>query len=463
MAIINRNSSGEELVRLSHVSKTYGRGERATEALQDINLTIKTGEFVTLLGPSGCGKSTILRIVAGLIPASGGDVLYRGQPLQGVNPHTTIVFQAFALFPWLTVQENVEVALKPLGIAPLERTKRALALLDRVGLDGFETAYPRELSGGMRQKVGFARAMAVEPELLCLDEPFSALDVLSAESLRAELMELWTSGAIPTKAILMVSHNIEEAVFMADRLVVMEKGPGHIISDIPVTLPHPRHRKDRAFLNLVDQVYGLIAGKTKTEAEELGSMPGEPGHTRPLPHAPISAISGLLERVNDEMHDRTDLYRLADDLQEPLDDLLPSVEAAEMLGFATVESGDLSLTPLGQTFAEASIQARKEIFAARIRRVPIIRWILKMIHASPDHRLNWDVYQAALALEFPPEEAERQMETAVNWGRYAELFYFDDDEDVLFIEKEPVPVTNGVAVAEEHPHEPAETVEHREP
>src|SRR5262245_1214759 len=228
MAIITKNGN-EELVRLSHVFKTYGRGARATEALQDVNLTIRSGEFVVLLGPSGCGKSTILRLIAGLIPPTEGEVLYRGKPLRGVNPHTAIVFQAFALFPWLTVQENVEVVLKPLGYSPLASTKRALSLLDRVGLDGFETAYPRELSGGMRQKVGFARAMAVEPELLCLDEPFSTLDVLSAESLRGELMELWTTGAIPTKAILMVSHNIEEALLMADRVVIMDKGPGHII------------------------------------------------------------------------------------------------------------------------------------------------------------------------------------------------------------------------------------------
>jgi NitT/TauT family transport system ATP-binding protein len=281
--------------------------------------------------------------------------------------------------------------------------------------------------------------MAVEPELLCLDEPFSTLDVLSAESLRNELMELWTSGAIPTKAILMVSHNIEEAVLMADRLIVMDKGPGHIVSEVEISIPHPRRRKDRAFLQKVDQVYALIAGKTQTEAEELGSAPGEPGKTRALPHAQIGAISGLMERVNDELWDRIDLYRLADNLQEPLDDLLPTIEASEMLGFATVESGDLSLTPLGQTFAEARIQARKEIFAARTRRVPMIRWILNMLNAAEDKRLHWNVFETALALEFQPDEAERQLETAVNWGRYAELFFFDDDEDVLFIEHEPAP------------------------
>ena len=419
--------TNEELVRLTHIDKIYGSGDRATEALHDINLSIKTGELVALLGPSGCGKSTILRIIAGLVQPTRGEMLYRDKPLQGVNPHTAIVFQSYALFPWLTVQENVEVTLKPLGLSPLERTKRALNLLDKVGLDGFETAYPRELSGGMRQKVGVARAMSVEPELLCLDEPFSTLDVLSAENLRGELMDLWSTGALPTKSILMVSHNIEEALLMADRLIILDKSPGHVLAEVAVKLPQPRRRKDRPFLQLVDQVYALIAGKTQTEAEELGSAPGEPGKTRPLPHAPLSAISGLLERVNEEVADRIDLYRLADELDEPLDDMLPSVEASEMLGFAKVEAGDLTLTPLGQTFAEASIQAQKEIFAARIRRVPMIRWIRSMLSANRDRALHWNVFQTALALEFSPDEVERQLDTAVNWGRYAELFFFEDD------------------------------------
>src|SRR5713101_2994024 len=215
----------------------YGTGTHRFVALQDVNLRLHEGEFVALLGPSGCGKSTLLRIITGLQQPTEGQDLYRGQSVQGVNPHTTIVFQTFALFPWLTVQQNVEVALKAHGVVPEQREHRAIDLLDKVGLDGFETAFPRELSGGMRQKVGFARALAVEPELLCLDEPFSALDVLSAESLRGELMELWQSGAIQTEAILMVSHNIEEAVSMADRLVVMDKGPGHIVQQIPVILP----------------------------------------------------------------------------------------------------------------------------------------------------------------------------------------------------------------------------------
>ncbi|MFN3763161.1 MAG: ABC transporter ATP-binding protein, partial [Anaerolineae bacterium] len=198
-------STNGYLLEVRHVQQIYRSGSRQFIALQDVNLAVRDGEFLCLLGPSGCGKSTLLRIITGLQRPTEGVVLYRGQPLRGVNPHATIVFQTFALFPWLTVIENVEVALKARGLPPKLRAARALDLLDRVGLDGFEIAYPRELSGGMRQKVGFARAMAVEPELLCLDEPFSALDVLSAEALRGELLELWTEGKIPTRAILMVT------------------------------------------------------------------------------------------------------------------------------------------------------------------------------------------------------------------------------------------------------------------
>jgi NitT/TauT family transport system ATP-binding protein len=440
MAITHKQAGGggEVLVQFAQVSKTYGHGERATEAVAGINLTIRAGEWVAVLGPSGCGKSTLLRMIAGLIPPSEGEVRYRGVPLAGVNPHATIVFQQFALFPWLTVQENVEVALKPLSLKPIERTKRALLLLDRIGLDGFEAAYPRELSGGMRQKVGLARALAVQPEVLCLDEPFSALDVLSAENLRNELIELWTTGALPSKAILMVTHNIEEAILLADRVLVMDKDPGRVIGEITISLARPRRRKDKAFLQLVDQTYGLLVGKTKTEAEELGSAPGEPGSTRSLPRATINNLLGLLERVSNEGVTRIDVYRLAEELGEPFDEILPVIEAAEMLGFARVDSGDLSLTTLGQTFADARIQARKEIFAARIKRVPLVRWIKKMIDAEPGKRLSWYVVQTALEGTFTPDEAERQIDTAVDWSRYAELFSYDGDDNTLFIEQEPI-------------------------
>ncbi|HEX9114964.1 MAG TPA: nitrate/sulfonate/bicarbonate ABC transporter ATP-binding protein [Anaerolineae bacterium] len=437
------DGGGTPLVQVQQVTQQYGAGEKRFVAVQDVNLTIKEGEFVALLGPSGCGKSTLLRIITGLQQASSGQVLYRGQPLRGVNPQATIVFQTFALFPWLTVEQNVVVALKARGMPEAERRPRALDLLDRVGLDGFESAYPRELSGGMRQKVGFARAMAVEPELLCLDEPFSALDVLSAEALRGELLELWTSGSIPTKAILMVTHNIEEAVFMADRIVVMDKEPGHVVAFLTVGLPHPRQRKDPAFLSVIDRVYGTLAGQTRPEKEELGSAPGEPGRTRALPDININDLAGLLERLDDMPGNRTDIYRLAQELNVDSDHLLSLTDAAELLGFATIAQGDIALTSLGETFAEARILARKEIFATRIRRLPVFRWLLSMLNASNRHQLEGGVVQSALGLEFPAEEARTQFDIFVDWGRYAEILGYDDGDDVLYLEESALPAARG--------------------
>ncbi len=422
------------MVELKHVSMMYTNGRKEFIAIQDINLALDEGEFVALLGPSGSGKSTLLRIMIGLQAPTEGQVLYRSQPLKGVNPHAAIVFQTFALFPWLTVQENVEVALKARDVPPKLRTSRAIDLLDRVGLDGFETASPRELSGGMRQTVGFARAMAVEPELLCLDEPFSALDVLSAESLRGELLELWLNGKSPTHAILMVSPNIEEAVFMADRLVIMDKDPGRLIANLKIDLPHPRQRKSQAFIDLVDRVYGLLAGQTQPESIELGTAPGELGRTRGLPDITINDLAGLLEHLDEEPNNRGDLYRIAEHLHLDSDYLLRLTEAGELLGFVTVAQGDISLTPLGEAFAEGSILARKEIFASRIRRLPLFRWMLAMLSAADRHRLKRGVIQTALERDFPPEEAEEQLETATNWGRYTELLAYDDDDDVFYLE-----------------------------
>lgn len=427
------------LVELKNVNQVYGSGERRFTAVKNVNLTIREGEFVALLGPSGCGKSTLLRLITGLQQPAEGLVLYRGERLTGVNPKSTIVFQTFALFPWLSVYENVELALSARNVPEKERKARALDLIDRVGLDGFETAYPRELSGGMRQKVGFARAMAVEPELLCLDEPFSALDPLSAESLRGELMELWTTGAIPTKAILMVSHNIEEAVFMADRVVLMDKDPGRIVTTLQVPLTQPRDRKLLQFQVMVDQVYSILAGQTQPESIELGSAPGEPGVTRGLPHIHINDLTGLMEQLDELPDNRIDVYRLVDLLGIDSDYLLTLTEAAELLGFATIDKGDIMLTSLGETFAEARIQARKEIFATRVRRVPIFRWLLTLLRTSEKQRLKWEMVKAALSLEFPPDETERQLDTIIEWGRYAEELVYDDDDEMLYLEVEPVP------------------------
>lgn len=424
------------LVQLVNVEQRYSSGRRTFTAVENVNFTMAEGEFVALLGPSGCGKSTLLRIITGLQKPSSGRVLYRGQPLTGVNPHATIVFQTFALFPWFSVLENVEIALKARGLPPAVRLPRAMELIDRVGLDGFESAYPRELSGGMRQKVGFARAMAVEPELLCLDEPFSALDVLSAESLRSDLIELWLEGKIPTKAILMVTHNIEEAIMLADRIIVMDKGPGRIVADLAVGLPYPRQRNTSAFTALVDRVYALLAGQTQAEHIELGSAPGEPGATRPLPQVSINNLTGLLEHLSEQEKGHADIYRLPERLGVDSDELLRLIEAAELLGFVHVSQGDVALTPLGDTFADASILARKNIFAVRIRRLPIFKWLITLLRASEGRSLGWDVVRAALELEFPPDEAERQLDTIVDWGRYAEVLAYDDDKALITLEPE---------------------------
>ena len=418
---------GGVLLTLQNVVKAYNLGAKRFVAVQGVSLEVRVGEFVCLLGPSGCGKSTLLRIITGLSPVTEGRVLYRGETLAGVNPHATIVFQTFALYPWLTVQENVELALKARGVPPSARSGRALKLLDTVGLDGFESAYPRELSGGMRQKVGFARAMAVEPELLCLDEPFSALDVLSAEALRGELMELWLSRAIPTRAILMVTHNIEEAVLMADRIVVMSKDPGHIVQEIDVGLRQPRKRKDTAFQGIVDKVYAAVAGRTSPEP-----APGPAGRMHQLPAARLNALAGLLEKLGAE-GGRADLFRLSGELVMELDDLLPVVEAGEILGFVVVSEGDLHLTPLGQTYADASILARKEMLSGRVLRLPLIAWIYETLQNDDDRSVAGEFFLDRLRAEFG-DKAQRQLDTAIQWGRHAELFAYGDDTRELYLE-----------------------------
>ncbi len=425
----------ETLLQLEHIYQIYGSGARRFTAIEDVNLSLDAGEFAALLGPSGCGKSTLLRIISGLQEPSQGRVIYRGRQLRGVNPHTSIIFQTFALFPWLSVIENVRLALKVKGLDEPERTHKAEELLDRVGLDGFETAYPRELSGGMRQKVGFARAMAVEPELLCMDEPFSALDVLSAESLRGELLELWTEGKIPTKSILMVSHNIEEAVYLADRVIIMDKEPGRITAEHLVDLPHPRSRKSPQFQKHVDSVYAILAGRTRSEKEEMGAAPGQKGITRLLPSVGLNDLAGLLEHLAESQNNRTDIYRLEDELGISSGQLLQLTEAAELLGFATIAEGDIELTPLGLAYAEAGILARKDIFASRARRLPMMRWLLSMLGAAENRQLKSEVIQTALSLEFPPDEIDQQINTLITWGRYGEMLTYEDGSELITLEQ----------------------------
>jgi NitT/TauT family transport system ATP-binding protein len=246
------------LLELKHVSKSFAHSKGTLQVLEDINFNVEEGEFVAIVGPSGCGKSTLLRIINGVVPLTSGQVLYRGRQVDGINLECALVFQSFALLPWLTVKANVELALEAQGQPPEEREKRSSVYIDKVGLDGFEEAYPRELSGGMKQRVGFARALAVEPKVLMMDEPFSALDALTAITLREELLDIWQSPDMPVKNIVLVTHIIEEAIELADRIIVLGSRPGRVAADLRVELPRPRDRRTEPFNTLTDKVFSLI-------------------------------------------------------------------------------------------------------------------------------------------------------------------------------------------------------------
>ena len=421
----------EVLIRAERVEKYYAQpSENRIQVIAPTDLSIVKGEIVALLGPSGSGKSTLMRMLTGLSTPSAGQVFWHEQPVASTEVNVSIVFQSFALFPWLTVLENVEAVLKARGMGPEERRNRSLKMLDTVGLDGFQAAYPKELSGGMRQRVGFARALVVEPEVLFMDEPFSALDVLTAENLRSELLELWQKKTIPTQSIFIVTHNIEEAVLLADRIIVLGRNPGRIRTDFRVTLPHPRDRKAIAFTQLVDYIYKVLT-QPDTAPPELPQKPGEPKPAvranpyQMLPHARPGGIAGLLEILIDH-NGKDDIYRLADDLSFEIDDLLPIVDAAQLLGFLTVTEGDAAITLRGSQYANSEILHQKEVFRqAAVENVLLLRQIVRAVETKSDGEVSEEFFHDVLDEQFSEEETLRQLETAVSWGRYAELFDFD--------------------------------------
>jgi NitT/TauT family transport system ATP-binding protein len=417
----------EPIVEARQIEKSFGRpGGGEILVIAPTDLAIEPGKIVALLGPSGSGKSTLLRMLAGLTPPSKGEVLWHGAPLDGTHPNVGIVFQSFALFPWLTVIENVESPLVARGMQHAERHRRALRTLAAVGLKGFETAYPKELSGGMKQRVGFARALAVAPEILFMDEPFSALDVLTAENLRGELMELWLEKKIPTRSIFMVTHNIEESVLLADRILVLGRNPARIRADFPVPLPQPRDHHSAEFLLYVDYIYKLMT----VPQFELGPPAPVPAKTpyHALPHARRGAIAGLLELLND--HGKQDLYHVAEDLRMDVGDLLPIVEAAALVGFAVLDHGDVAVTPAGKAFAEADIPARKALFReAALAHVELLKQITTALASKSDHTMPLEFFRDILREHFDEAEAGRQIETALNWGRYGNLITFDSASD----------------------------------
>jgi NitT/TauT family transport system ATP-binding protein len=405
------------------------------QIISPTDIKVMPGKILALLGPSGCGKSTLLRMLTGLSAPSAGEVFYHGRKLTVDPPNVGIVFQSFALFPWLTVLQNVEAPLEARGVSAAERRERAMCIIDSVGLDGFENAYPKELSGGMKQRVGFARALVIEPEVLFMDEPFSALDVLTAETLRGELMELWNERKIPTRAIFIVTHNIEEAVVLANRVVVLASHPARIREDFEITLAQPRSRKSESFESLVDHIYRVLT-QPDLEHEMPAEMKSAPTAPAPspaapapryvrLPHVRAGGIAGLLEILVD--HDgREDLHRVSHQLMLESDDLLPIVDACVMMGFVRVEQGDAEITELGRELAAGDIQKRKQIFReALLANVPILQQIDSALQNKKDGTMLLDFFHDLLDEHFTDDEVLKQLDTVIQWGRYAELFDYD--------------------------------------
>ena len=454
--------TAKTIIEAVAIEKSYPQPDGTRiQVVGQTNLSIEAGKIVALLGPSGCGKSTLLRILTGLSEPSSGSLVWHGKPLEGQMPNVAIVFQSFALFPWLTVLENVEAPLEAQGVPAVERRKRALRTLDTVGLDGFETAYPKELSGGMKQRVGFARALVVEPEVLFMDEPFSALDVLTAENLRGELMELWLNKKMPTSAIFIVTHNIEEAVMLADRILVLGRNPARVRSDFNVKLKHPRDRKSARFVELVDYVYKVMTEPNlehtlpdaETTAEIVLPKGGLPkvglkkqeaplrtSQYQMLPHARVGGIAGLLELLHDR-GGREDLFRLSEELVMDVEDLLPLLEACALLGFAWLKEGDVQISPQGAAFAEADIQQRKVLFRqAALEHVTILKQIDSILHRKSDHSIVDEFFHDILDEHFAEDEVQRQFETAMNWGRYAEIFDYDRENGRLILAEHTITV-----------------------
>lgn len=437
-AIRPQQTAGEVILDIDTVSQAYPRGPSNTLLVLDgVSLQLRAGEIVGLLGRSGSGKSSLLRIIAGLARPVGGAVTWRGRPLVGPSEGIAMVFQSFALFPWLTVLENVEIGLEPLGVPAAERRTRSLEAIDLIGLDGFENAYPKELSGGMRQRVGFARALVVHPELLLMDEPFSALDVLTAETLRTDLVELWTEGKLPLRSILIVTHNIEEAVLMCDRVVIFAANPGRIAAEVKIDLKHPRNRDDPAFRALVDDIYIRMTKplEAAARAAQQAATAAHGGMGMILPDVSPNTLAGLMETLAGDFDGKADLPELADDLTMEVDELFPLTETLQLFGLAEVAEGDIRLTDIGRRFVESDVDQRKRIFGEQLlARIPIASLIRRVLDERPSHRAPYRRFSEELEDFMSEEVAEETLSAVITWGRYAELFAYDEQSQAFSLE-----------------------------
>ena len=429
---------GEQILTVRGANKSFRRpsGDPLV-VLESVDLTLKEGELVGLLGRSGSGKSTLLRLIAGLSKPNGGSVEYLGQAVSGPPSGIAMVFQSFALFPWLTVLENVEVGLEAMGVSPNEMRTRALRAIDMIGLDGYESAFPRELSGGMRQRVGFARAVVTHPNILLMDEPFSALDVLTAETLRTDFLDLWSEGQLPIKAVILVTHNIEEAVQMCDRILLFASNPGRIMFELKIDLPHPRNRQDPMFRALVERIYVAM-----TARQTAGHAPGRSekfpgtGIATVLPRVSTNLLAGMTEAVAQPPYSgRADLPVIAKQLQLEIDELFPVAETLQMLRLAELEGGDIKLTDAGRHFAESEVTEKKRIFAQHLLAyLPLAAHIRRVLDERPNHEAPRSRFSDELEDHMTPEAAEMTLRNVINWGRFAEIFAYDDDDQRFTLE-----------------------------
>lgn len=423
------NSKNNIILEAKRITQKYPTPEGGeVTVIGDVSVQIREGEFVSLLGPSGSGKSTFLRILAGLIKPTSGEIFFKSNPLSKAKPQISIVFQNYGLLPWLTILENVEIPLISLGISPEERRKRALDVLDLVGLDGFETALPRELSGGQKQRVGIARALVVNPDILLADEPFSNLDVLTAENLRRDILELWQSGRLNTKSIFMVTHSIEEAVFMADTCVIFSKNPARVIGTVKIPLSHPRNTRSKEFLLLVDKIYTLMTSPLVEKKIRASIKP------EMLPHVRPGSIIGLLELLL-ERDGRVDMWEFARALNLEIDDIYPSIEAGNMLGYLKIEEGDLIVTEKGKEIATADINTQKMLFrTAVLENIPLIKQIYSILKEVKRKKLPKDFFIDLIDEYYSEKESSKQIDTAISWGRFAEILGYDEDTDTVFLD-----------------------------
>ncbi|MFM8454018.1 MAG: nitrate/sulfonate/bicarbonate ABC transporter ATP-binding protein [Gammaproteobacteria bacterium] len=430
----------QDLLQVKNLNKIFKNTEGNDNlVLSNINLTLKEGEFLALLGKSGSGKSTLLKIISGLLPPSSGDILLHD------HPNLAMVFQQFALLPWLTVLENVELGLEALGLPEKERRAKALQAIDMIGLDGFESAYPKELSGGMRQRVGFARALVVEPAILIMDEPFSALDILTAENLRNDLLELWSAGKTQTKSIICVTHDIEEAILLADRVVIFASDPGRIHAELAIDLPYPRDTQSPEVRKLISRIYNLLTvserarlakAKAKIQPQRLSALEQHLEFAYRLPEVSVSELAGLLESMQaHETEGFVDLPTLADELHLDLNNLFPLTEALDMLRFTKISNGNLQYTEAGRKFADAEILERKHLFAKHLLNyIPLAKYIRDTLEIAASHRISEEVFLELLLSNLSEEEAEKVLKVIIDWGRYAEIFAYDFDAGILSLE-----------------------------